>query len=379
MKTFKLGFKQSLDRLLAQHVFALEEFTRPPFSDELLRYIRQQVKLLRNKRVLIDDKLNKLQNILDCIHIHSAQALHDAPVEKQSSFILWRRMMVFEVLCKELSRFNLKNVEDKVYLNLPSETLSNNNTPMCFTHSHRLIKQFELKAKEKSNKGLPFYILIPQSNSLQKTLSLPHLFLFPGTNFKNFTSVLANGNMKGPGRNIYAQSKNLLETLFQSAPSVRLSGYSQGAAMALRLMLDYPERLCHDPNFPSIIFNAPGLEADFLDKYYSDTPRYEKIPFLQFSSFADPVSKVGKLIGEVFEINSHSHKEKGFPWRHHIGCKSFHPQSTLKKVDIEKENSCKVRYHYRVITNLIAHYQAKVHWIKNERLMPIVQNILKIN
>ncbi|SCA64340.1 hypothetical protein AB751O23_AZ_00010, partial [Chlamydiales bacterium SCGC AB-751-O23] len=331
MREKNRGIKAKVDRILAQNLFARSGVNKPVFSENISKYIIQSIKSLRLKKVPLRDKLQNIQQILDCIHEQTLLALENQNSAKIEELVLWRRVWVFEIICKELARLNFQKHTPLIYLKLPLEIIdpSNPNSYKFIKVKHLLIHKFELHSKKA--KGLPYYVFLPKEKTYKERL--PSICLFPGTNFKNLASIFASSDAKGPGRTLYDNSKNCLKSLLKSTGKVRLLGYSQGGAMVLRTLVDFPKWICQDPLQPSITFNSPGLENDMLDSYIKNESQIiQKIPLTQFASYADPVSKVGKLIRDVYEINPNQQKDSGIPWRRHIGCKSYYPSASISKI-----------------------------------------------
>ncbi|NCF71240.1 MAG: hypothetical protein GWP59_06030 [Chlamydiales bacterium] len=373
----KKNIKAKIDTILAQNLLAKSYVHKPSLPQNLIKFLKQNIRSLRSKKLCLEDKLKNIQQVLDCIHEHTKEALKTCEQKDIESLVLWRRAWVFEIICKEFSRLNFQAHNKKTHIHIPLEILDNSKQNYRFIKAkHVLIHRLELNSFKA--KGHPFYVLIPKAKKRYE--NLPSICLFPGTNFRKISSILESSDTKGPGRTLYDCSKNSLACLLKSSSSMRLLGYSQGGAVALRTIVDFPKYICQDPSFPSITFNAPGLEKDMLDQYQQNEHAGKNHShLLQFTTYADPVSKVGKLMGDVYEINSHNFRDSGIPWRHHIGCKSYENKSLIARVDVEKENRCRVRKRYASLISFIKYYNDKLKQSRTKNILHIVKQALTVS
>lgn len=116
------------------------------------------------------------------------------------------------------------------------------------------------------------------------------ILLFRGTDlrWKGRASILSDLDLRGPGYGLYKKNRAELRPWLEHRKAYA-TGFSLGGALAAYTALFESDLL----TLPSITFNAPGI--------------YKKLPcgapLTHYINEGDPVSKVGRYIGEVKKIS----------------------------------------------------------------------------
>lgn len=191
--------------------------------------------------------------------------------------------------------------------------------------------------------GLPVYIFIPKIET-DRAIYAPFL-IFRGTRLNlsdetDIRSIIENLNRIGPARGVYDDFKSDLITFFQlwftgnkTLPLFRIMGFSQGAVLGQRAIVDFHKYLLKDSLNSSILFNSPGVEADYAVAWEKIIPE-EKPSVINYLVTHDIVSKRGvKFIGEVLELQPLEHSI----FNAHLGAKFLAQSWVIFEVDNDKE------------------------------------------
>ena len=195
--------------------------------------------------------------------------------------------------------------------------------------------------------GIPVLVYAPLEKGDRSTFS--PLLLFRGTrmNFTNavdIRSVLENLHKVGPARHIYDQFRGALQQFlvqwFKEAgantPHFRILGFSQGAVLGQRALVDfypYCERRLYQE---SLLFNSPALEEDYFSTW-EQIPTEEKPQVIIYLVTHDVVSKRGYRFAsdQIYEIKPRQPKK----WLGaHLGSKFVDPEWEVFQVDNFKES-----------------------------------------
>jgi|GEM_PF-6465152 len=207
---------------------------------------------------------------------------------------------------------------------------------------YRLNKQMEL-----GESGIPVLTYAPSEE--QDRAYFSPLLLFRGTriNFSKASdvrSIVENLHRIGPAREIYEQFKGTLGAFFKEwfhegpmaeSPHFRVMGYSQGAVLGQRALVDFYPYFERRPLQESLLFNSPALELDYYQTW-EEIPAGQKPATYIYLVINDIVSKRGHRFASetIFEIKPRSPKK----WLGaHLGSKFIDPEWEIFQVDNTKE------------------------------------------
>lgn len=151
--------------------------------------------------------------------------------------------------------------------------------------------------------GMPAFGLVPH------TKKAPPILLFRGTDFslslKGSASIFADLDLTGPGLTVFHSAQEdihqWLESVSSTHSKARIMGYSLGGAFVQYTCIYEHELVCHDPRFPSVAFNQPGISEDLVEQWYQ-IKQEDRPPLKGYITEGDLVPTVGKLIGDVREL-----------------------------------------------------------------------------
>lgn len=245
-----------------------------------------------------------------------------------------RNALVAEVLTKHLVT---RAVEEEDQIELP-----------CFNGKEPCVVSYVLKKKMVlGESGIPVLVYVPLKEEDQAHFS--PLLLFRGTKV-NFTSavdirsVLENLHKVGPARFAYDQFKvpfgNFLKKWFSDTtkphPLFRVMGYSQGAILGQRALVDFHPFFQKQLYQESILFNSPALEEDYY-MTWEGLPGEQKPSVIIYLVTYDIVSKRGYRFAsdQIYEIKPREPKK----WlAAHIGSKFIDSEWEVFQVDNHKES-----------------------------------------
>lgn len=249
-----------------------------------------------------------------------------------------RNAMVGEVLTKHLVTRALEEGDE---IDLP-----------CFTGEEPSIVRYGLHTRMTlGESGIPVLVYAPLEKGDQA--AFPPLLLFRGTkvNFTNaidIRSMVENLHKVGPARHAYDQFKGGLAAFLQGwfkavpeNPHFRVMGFSQGAVLGQRALVDfYPyfERKLYQE---SLLFNSPALEEDYYNLWEA-IPSEQKPSVFIYLATNDLVSKRGYRFAadHIFEIKPRDPKK----WLGaHLGAKFIDPELEVFEVDNTGESDSNSR------------------------------------
>jgi len=246
---------------------------------------------------------------------------------------LIRNAMVAEILTKYIVALPIP-----LNLEMPIPCFDANGLPT-------VVEYINFKCLSLGESGLPVYIFTPQSEK-DRAYYAPFL-IFRGTrlNLSNETdirSIIENLNRIGPARGVYDDFKSELKRMFQSwfadqdnLPKFRILGFSQGAVLGQRAIVDFYNFIQKESLSASILFNSPGVEADYAIAW-ENMKAEVKPAVINYLVTHDIVSKRGrKFIGEVLELQPDEHEHSIF--NAHLGAKFLEQSWVIFEVDNEKE------------------------------------------
>lgn len=243
-------------------------------------------------------------------------------LEFEASEYAIRNAMAAEILTKHLAPLPLK-----VGLQVPFPCFTAENKPTLAVYQIRDILPL-------GSTQIPVYILTPEDKKL------PPLLIFRGTVLNlsraaDAASIIENMNKIGPARKPYDEFKMTLHVYLKKMAKdflpFRFLGYSQGGVLAARACVDFAEYLQKQELNASILFNPPGLEADYCARWEMIQERPAAVTYLVTR---DIVSKRGhKFIGAIYEIQP----PEDALLHSHLGAKFLNPNWNLFSIDNEKE------------------------------------------
>jgi hypothetical protein len=186
--------------------------------------------------------------------------------------------------------------------------------------------------------GMPAFGLIPQGEG-------EPILLFRGTDFSLYTkrswaSLMSDVDMAGPGFYAFqhAQSEihHWLEKTAQQHGKARILGYSLGGVLAAYAYI-FENELISDRD--SFAFNLPGVSDQVIEKW-NELPEERKHSLISFVNQGDPVSKIGKLFGEVYEWSLDAPMK---PLTAHTKLITAEPLFYQRRVDIPAENASRLK------------------------------------
>lgn len=211
-----------------------------------------------------------------------------------------RNAMVAEVLTKYVVS---QNIPDSKELPIPSFSAEGQPTVIQYI----LFRKINL-----ANTGIPVFIFLPKKE--EDRLHYSPLLVFRGTKFSfgkhsDIRSIVENLNKAGPARGIYDLFKKDLNQFFISwykdkvpKPLFRVLGYSQGAVLGQRTIVDFHHYVEKGLLNASILFNSPGVEEDYQIAWEKIETENRPIA-VNIIVTHDVISKRGtKFIGDVYEI-----------------------------------------------------------------------------
>lgn len=245
-----------------------------------------------------------------------------------------RNAMVAEVLTKHLVT---RPVEEGDRIELP-----------CFQGKDSCVISYGLtKRMVLGESGIPVLVYAPLKEEDQ-ALFAP-LLLFRGTkvNFTNgvdIRSVLENLHKVGPARFAYDQFKvpfgNFLKKWYRDPTRpralFRAMGYSQGAVLAQRALVDFHAYFGKQLYQESILFNSPALEDDYYASWESLAAEHKPTVIIYLVT-NDVVSKRGYRFAsdQIYEIKPRTPQK----WlAAHTGSKFIDPEWEVFQVDNHKES-----------------------------------------
>lgn len=371
-KNHKLGMRFSMKRVssLAGALFKkigkkFKETTKPAWNSKVVRKLKDVVTTLekgefrfirKSKKPFIqitfDNEVKKLlnryfkfeenvPNMTDDAALNEIYALLNTVGEISFSPEMFqiRNAMVAELITKHLVTQRLEEG-----IRCPIPCFNKNSKPVLINYT--LLHRFEL-----GNSGIPVYLFHPPQEHENEGCS--PILAFRGTHFSlesisSVRSVVENLNKIGAARDLYDSFKVLLGKFIidhysgaaQTAPGFRIMGYSQGALLGQRAVIDFHRYLAKDELNPSLLYNSPGLEADYMDRWDA-IPENARPQCINILVTHDIISKRGhKFIGEVFEVDPQ--KKLSF-MEAHCGAKTITSQLEIFRVDNERESKSKTR------------------------------------
>lgn len=298
-------------------------------EDPILKDVNQQIVENLIKLYHEFEKKKAKQSVEESIHslldiLKVIGALEFPPTE-----YMVRNAMVCEILTKHLAPLALKTG-----LQIPIP---------CFKDKKTIVSTYQIvDILTMGSTQIPVYALYADDKSL------PPLIVFRGTvlnlsDTADATSIVENMNKIGPARKAYDDFKKplglYLKKMAKDYPLFRFLGYSQGGVLAARACVDYHQYLQKDELNSSILFNPPGLEADYCS-HWELLSKKDQPAVVTYLVTRDIVSKRGhKFIGEIYEIQPptdallHSH----------LGAKFLNPNWHLFVIDNEKESESPTR------------------------------------
>ncbi|MCE5316529.1 MAG: hypothetical protein LLG04_04100 [Parachlamydia sp.] len=307
-------------------------------EDPVLKDARQQKIAQLLKQYQEYEKISATQTPEEAIETTIGLLVSLGALEFEASEYPIRNAMTAEILTKHLAPLPLK-----MGLRIPCPCFTAENKPIVATYQIHDILPL-------SSTQIPVYILTPEDKKL------PPLLIFRGTVLNlsraaDAASIIENMNKIGPARKPYDEFKATLGPYLQKMakeyPPFRFLGYSQGGVLAARACVDFPGFLQKQELNGSILFNPPGLEADYCARWdiLSETERPMAVTYLVTR---DIVSKRGhKFIGSIYEIqppaNAILHS--------HLGAKFLNPNWNLFAIDNEKEAQSPTR---KLVNQLMA-------------------------
>lgn len=293
-------------------------------EDPILKDARQQKIAQLLKQYQEYEKKSAKQSPEEAIEAILALLTAVGKLEFDVSEYAIRNAMAAEILTKHLAPQPLK-----VGLRLLFPCFSTDNKPIVAPYQIRDILPL-------GSTQIPVYILTPEDKKL------PPLLIFRGTVLNlskaaDAASIIENMNKIGPARTPYEEFKKPLSIYLQKMakdyPPFRFLGYSQGGVLAARACVDFPAYLQKQELNGSILFNPPGLEADYCARWEM-LPEKERPAAVTYLVTRDIVSKRGhKFIGSIYEIQP---PEDAF-LHSHMGAKFLNPNWHLFAIDNEKE------------------------------------------
>ena len=118
-------------------------------------------------------------------------------------------------------------------------------------------------------------------------------------------SMVTDLDPEGPGFKVFLKSrKDLQEYLSEQGKKSkpRVMGYSLGGSLASYLLLFDYNLLNTSEEYPSVIFQAPGIYDKNLEMWEMIKPE-ERPGILNFVAAGDLVSKVGTSLGNVIKLS----------------------------------------------------------------------------
>lgn len=243
----------------------------------------------------------------------------------------YRNAMVAELLSKELAAMN---VPENYRLEIPCYTKKGE--AVCVPYV--LEKRFSM-----GESGIPVLFFVPEKYNGEE---FSPIILFRGTrvNFnkaEDVLSIIENLNVCGPARGLYCdfnkQLKDLFENWFKTETHhtpFRIFGYSQGGVLGQRAMADFYKYMSLDVNNPSLFFNSPGVEKDYVEEWLALGDK-ERPAAIHYVITHDIISKSGReFLGEVYEIKP----EKSSIMNAHFGKRFFEKAWELFEIDKSRES-----------------------------------------
>jgi len=152
-------------------------------------------------------------------------------------------------------------------------------------------------------RGMPAFGLVPE-----KKKASPPILLFRGTDLnltseKGWASVLSDLDTTGPGHTTFLRARDQIQIWLKKMKKeqmpARAIGTSLGGVFVLYSLIYESELLSHDPTFPSVAFNAPGISKQILDKWNALKKKPAHITYVNQGDF---VSQIGLFLPNVWEI-----------------------------------------------------------------------------
>lgn len=230
-----------------------------------------------------------------------------------------------EVTAKILAYRDLKEGQ---MLSLPR--LDNTGHPVFFTY--KVDQVFDLWHK------MPAFGLVPQEKGVSA------LLLFRGTDFtlvteRGWASLISDLEIRDPGYYAFIQAKPMLRAwlkkMADQGKHAHVMGFSLGGVFTLYTVLHAYDLLSKKSNEPTLAFNLPGVSREIIDEW-KEIPASELPPLKLFVNRGDLVSKLGKLLGNVYELSLPTLSK---PLYAHTAIMSLEPLYFLQAIDLEKENA----------------------------------------
>ncbi len=278
------------------------------------------------KEMSTDDRLSEAIALLEAI----------AGIEFEPNRYIYRNAMVAEVLTKHI-------------VSQPLEKGMSFPIPCILDEKEAIVSEYKVDQQLFiGNTGIPVTIFVPTEHQEK----LHPLLIFRGTKFSTSTnsdirSIIENLNKAGPARGIYDQFKNNLRTFFKhwfkgegTRPLFRIMGYSQGAVLGQRAIVDFYPYIAKGTLNASILFNSPGVEKDYIEGWLKIDEKVRPV-VVNILITNDIISKRGtKFIGDVYEVEP---PVKGNFLQSHLGAKLFIGEWQVYLIDNDKEGESATR------------------------------------
>ncbi|NDD57843.1 MAG: hypothetical protein EBZ47_01125 [Chlamydiae bacterium] len=195
-----------------------------------------------------------------------------------------------EILCKVLAYRDLKKGD---IISIPA-VLSPGNRAMV---AYEVDEIFFLGA------GMPAFGLA------SKDARASSILLFRGTDLsleskQSWASVLSDLDIQGPGLSAFLKSRDHIRSWLSSQEKdhgikPRVMGFSLGGVLSCYTMIHESDLISDHGNFA---FNPPGVSAAMY-KLWENLQENKKQAFKVFATHGDLVPKIGRMIGEAYELS----------------------------------------------------------------------------
>ncbi len=210
-----------------------------------------------------------------------------------------REAMVAEVLTKYLA---VQPIQEGLLVPVPTFNQQEEPVQIEYAYRHHL---------SLGETNIPVYIFAPALNKNRGEYN--PILMFRGTRFvfsnaTDFRSIVENFNKVGPARGVYEEFTPELASFFaewfkeEQQPLFKIFGYSQGAVLGQRTLVDFYPYLAKGKFRASYFLNAPAVEQDIYERWTKIKPEEKPTSFV-FVVSKDVVSFRGTyFIGIVKEV-----------------------------------------------------------------------------
>lgn len=235
-----------------------------------------------------------------------------------------RMLITGEVIAKVLAYRDLK-MGQIIPIPTPDDKLTN----------------FKIDALFDLGNGMPAFGLVPEI----KGTTAP-LLIFRGTDVSILThrglaSVISDLDPKGPGHSTFLKTRDQIHAwlakVAKDGIKAKLNGFSLGGALVGYTYLYEYELINQSRTETSYAFNAPGVTKKVF-KEWNKIPLEKRMNFQLFVGRGDLISKIGRLIGDIYEIAAAA---SYLPIAAHVTLVTLQPEYKVFAVDAVLENQSK--------------------------------------